>query len=48
MGFLFSSLGMMIKMVTRGMRISDYRPDDSEDELDVVIRFMAIKETSIV
>ena len=31
---------MMIKMLTRGMRISDYRPDDSEDELDVVMRFM--------
>ena len=27
-------------MLTRGMRISDYRPDDSEDELDVVMRFM--------
>jgi len=39
-GVSISSLGMMIKMVTRGMRISDYRPDDSEDELDVVIRFM--------
>ena len=31
---------MMIKMLTRGVQISDYRPDDSEDELDVVMRFM--------
>jgi multidrug efflux pump len=39
-GVSISGLGMMIKMLTRGMRISDYRPDDSEDELDVVMRFM--------
>ena len=30
----------MIKMLTRGVRISDFRPDDAEDELDVVMRFM--------
>ena len=24
----------------RGVRISDYRPDDAEDELDVVMRFL--------
>ena len=39
-GVSISGLGMMIKMLTRGMQISDYRPDDSEDELDVVMRFM--------
>lgn len=39
-GVSISGLGMMIKMLTRGMRISEYRPDDAEDELDVVMRFM--------
>ena len=39
-GVSISGLGMMIKMLTRGMRISDYRPDDAEDELDVMIRFL--------
>ena len=39
-GVSITGLGTMIKMLTRGVRISEYRPDDSEDELDVVMRFM--------
>ena len=39
-GVSISGLGTMIKMLTRGVRISDFRPDDTEDELDVVMRFM--------
>ena len=39
-GVSISSLGTMIKLLTRGVRISDFRPDDSEEELDVVMRFM--------
>ena len=39
-GVSIAGLGSMIKMLTRGMVISGYRPDDSEDELDVVMRFM--------
>ena len=39
-GVSITRLGTMIKMLTRGVRISEYRPDDSEDELDVVMRFM--------
>ena len=39
-GVSIAGLGTMIKMLTRGARISEYRPDDSEDELDVVMRFM--------
>jgi len=39
-GVSIAGLGTMIKMLTRGVRISDFRPDDSEDELDVVMRFM--------
>ena len=29
----------MIKLLTAGIDISDYRPDDIEDELDVKLRF---------
>ncbi|MEK9620578.1 MAG: efflux RND transporter permease subunit [Alphaproteobacteria bacterium] len=39
-GVSIAGLGTMIKMLTRGVRISDYRPDDAEDELDVVMRFL--------
>ncbi|NCF49466.1 MAG: MMPL family transporter [Bacteroidetes bacterium] len=39
-GVSIASLGTMIKLLTRGVRISDFRPDDSEDELDIVMRFM--------
>ncbi|MEC7495703.1 MAG: efflux RND transporter permease subunit, partial [Pseudomonadota bacterium] len=39
-GVSISGLGTMIKMLTRGVRISDFRPDDADDELDVVMRFM--------
>ncbi|MGB1920448.1 MAG: efflux RND transporter permease subunit, partial [Candidatus Puniceispirillaceae bacterium] len=39
-GVSIAGLGTMIKLLTRGVRISDYRPDDSEDELDVVMRFL--------
>ena len=39
-GVSIAGLGTMIKMLTRGVRISEYRPDDAEDELDVVMRFM--------
>ena len=39
-GVSISDLGLMIRMLTRGVRISDYRPDDSEEELDMVMRFM--------
>ena len=39
-GVSIAGLGTMIKLLTRGVRISDYRPDDAEDELDVVMRFL--------
>ena len=38
-GVSISVIGTMIKMLTRGVRISDYRPDDSDDELDILLRF---------
>ena len=32
-------LGSFIKFVTNGLKISDYRPDDSNDEIDILARF---------
>ena len=29
----------MVKLITRGIDISDYRPDDSDDEIDITLRF---------
>ncbi len=33
------SLGTFIKMITNGMRLSTYRPDDSDEEVDLMLRF---------
>jgi len=32
-------IGWFVQMVTKGLRISSYRPDDSDDEIDIVVRF---------
>ena len=29
------SLGTMVKLLTRGVKVSDYRPDDTDEELGV-------------
>ncbi len=34
-----SEIGQLIKFVTNGAKINEYRPDDSDDELDIVVRF---------
>jgi multidrug efflux pump len=34
-----SMLGSAIQMITNGIKITDYRPDDSDDEVDIRIRF---------
>jgi len=34
-----SMLGNAVQMVTAGIKISDYRPDDSDDEVDIRVRF---------
>ncbi len=31
--------GNMVQMVTRGVKIGSYRPDDADDEIDIVVRF---------
>jgi len=34
-----SILGNAVQMVTNGIKVSDYRPDDSDDEVDIRVRF---------
>ncbi|MBM3559369.1 MAG: efflux RND transporter permease subunit, partial [Alphaproteobacteria bacterium] len=34
-----SLVGSFVQMVTRGFKVSSYRPDDSDDEIDIVVRF---------
>lgn len=34
-----TAIGQFVQLVTRGLSISDYRPDDSDEEIDLVIRY---------
>lgn len=34
-----SVVGSIIKLVTNGIRLGDYRPDDADDEIDIRVRF---------
>ncbi len=34
-----SLIGQYVQLVTKGMKITDYRPDDSDEEIDVVVRY---------
>lgn len=34
-----SSVGDMVRMVTRGLKVTDYLPDGADDEIDIVVRF---------
>ncbi len=34
-------IGNVVRLVTNGLKVTDYRPDDATDELDIVIRFPA-------
>ena len=38
-GISIDAIGNMVKLITQGIDISDYRPDDSDDELDIKLRF---------
>ena len=38
-GVSISSLGDILKLLTSGIEITDYRPQESDDELDVKLRF---------
>ena len=37
-GLDITTIGLYIRMVTNGLEIAEYRPDDSDDEIDIVIR----------
>lgn len=32
-------IGDMLRLVTNGLKLTDYRPSDSDDEVDIVVRF---------
>src|SRR3546814_11948624 len=38
-------VGRYVQLVTKGMKITDYRPDDSDEEIDVVVRYPAAMHT---
>lgn len=37
-GLDITTIGYYIRMVTNGLEVAEYRPDDSDDEIDIVIR----------
>jgi multidrug efflux pump len=38
-GIDVTGVGNVIQLITRGLKFGDYRPDDSDDEIDIVARF---------
>jgi multidrug efflux pump len=38
-------IGWFVQMTTKGLWISSYRPDDSDDEIDIVVRFPEANRT---
>ena len=41
-----SLIGNMIRLVTNGLKLSEYRPDDSDDEIDIVARYPSTRGPS--
>lgn len=39
-------IGNVIKLASRGVKIDEYRPDDADDEIDIVVRFPEDKRTT--
>lgn len=37
-GLDIATVGFYVRMVTNGLKVTSYRPDDSDDEIDIVIR----------
>lgn len=40
-----ASIGQAIQLVTQGIKVGEYRPDDASDELDIRVRFPAESRT---
>ncbi|MCT4574986.1 MAG: efflux RND transporter permease subunit [Alphaproteobacteria bacterium] len=38
-GLSLSSVGSNVRLITNGMKIGSYRPDDSDDEVDIYLRY---------
>lgn len=38
-------IGWFVQMITKGLKISSYRPDDSDEELDIFVRFPEANRT---
>ncbi len=38
-------LGQAVQLLTRGITVADYRPEGSDDEVDIVVRFPAVDRT---
>jgi multidrug efflux pump len=38
-GVDIGGIGDMVQLVTEGLKLSDYRPDDADDEIDIIVRF---------
>ncbi|MFQ1699489.1 efflux RND transporter permease subunit [Loktanella agnita] len=38
-------LGQAVQLLTRGITVADYRPDDVDGEVDIVVRFPAVDRT---
>ena len=45
MGASISSVGSLVKMVTSGLNLGSYRPDDADDEVDIRLRFPSANRT---
>ncbi len=45
MGASISSVGSLVKMVTSGLNLGSYRPDDADDEVDIRLRFPSAHRT---
>ena len=40
-GIDISMIGNYVRLVTNGLKVTEYRPDDSDEEIDIVVRFPA-------
>lgn len=38
-GLDIATIGQTIRLATNGLKVSEYRPDDADDEVDVIIRY---------
>jgi len=45
LGASVSSVGSLVKMVTSGLNLGSYRPDDADDELDIRLRYPTADRT---